>query len=407
MASSARSSTTLSASELAGRPAAVPTPPSQRFALGAGVALLASALLFLGIQGMRQATLLIIGALLGVTLYHAAFGFTAHYRRMWLYRDVAGVRAQLLMLALATLLFAPVLSVGSVFGHGVVGAIAPAGSQVAIGAFLFGIGMQLAGGCGSGTLYAIGGGSVRLLFTLVAFIAGSFWASLHMGWWQRLPALPALALGEELGWVLGVVLQLGVFAVLWVVVSLWGRRLPPPARGARGWRILVHGPWPLFAGAVALAILNLLTLLIAGHPWNITWAFTLWGAKMATLLGWEPMSSAFWGGGFQQAALHSSILDDTVSVMDIGIVLGALCAAALAGRFAPRLRGSPRALAAALIGGLAMGYGARIAFGCNIGAFFSGVASTSLHGWLWIAAALPGTWVGVRLRPYFGLSEGR
>ncbi len=52
-----------------------------------------------------------------------------------------------------------------------------------------------------------------------------------------------------------------------------------------------------------------------------------------------------------------------------------------------------------------MGYGARIAFGCNIGAFFSGVASTSLHGWLWIAAALPGTWIGVKLRPAFGMAN--
>ena len=50
-----------------------------------------------------------------------------------------------------------------------------------------------------------------------------------------------------------------------------------------------------------------------------------------------------------------------------------------------------------------MGYGARIAFGCNIGAFFSGIASTSLHGWLWIAAALPGSWAGLKLRPLFGL----
>ena len=48
-----------------------------------------------------------------------------------------------------------------------------------------------------------------------------------------------------------------------------------------------------------------------------------------------------------------------------------------------------------------VGYGARIAFGCNVGAFFSGVASTSLHGWLWIAAALPGNWIGIRFRPWF------
>jgi uncharacterized protein len=31
------------------------------------------------------------------------------------------------------------------------------------------------------------------------------------------------------------------------------------------------------------------------------------------------------------------------------------------------------------------------------------VASFSLHGWLWIACALPGTWLGVHLRPLFGL----
>ena len=51
-----------------------------------------------------------------------------------------------------------------------------------------------------------------------------------------------------------------------------------------------------------------------------------------------------------------------------------------------------------------MGYGARLAFGCNIGAFFSGVASTSLHGWLWILCAVPGNILGARLRPLFGLA---
>ena len=52
-----------------------------------------------------------------------------------------------------------------------------------------------------------------------------------------------------------------------------------------------------------------------------------------------------------------------------------------------------------------LGYGSRIAYGCTIGAFFSGVASTSVHGWVWIVSALPGTWVGVRLRPGFDLQN--
>jgi uncharacterized membrane protein YedE/YeeE len=121
-------------------------------------------------------------------------------------------------------------------------------------------------------------------------------------------------------------------------------------------------------------------------------------------LGWQPASSAFWRDGAQLQSLQGSLLDDTTSMMDLAIMLGALCAAALAGRFAPRWHVPWRSLAAALLGGLAIGYGARIAYGCNIGAFVSGVASGSLHGWLWIAAALPGTWLGVRLRPLFGLS---
>ena len=50
-----------------------------------------------------------------------------------------------------------------------------------------------------------------------------------------------------------------------------------------------------------------------------------------------------------------------------------------------------------------MGIGARFAFGCNIGAFIGGIASGSLHGWVWIVFALLGTYLGIQLRPLFGM----
>ena len=84
-------------------------------------------------------------------------------------------------------------------------------------------------------------------------------------------------------------------------------------------------------------------------------------------------------------------------------MLGALLAAGLAGKFAPTWRVPCSSLVAAVIGGLLLGYGARLAYGCNIGAYFSGIASSSLHGWLWFAAALVGSVVGTRMRPLFGL----
>ncbi len=387
-------------------PAASPAAPAplQWGALTlAGAALLGLATL-VSAHGPRMVVLLGLGLLLGLTLYHATFGFASAYRRLIELRDTRAIRAQLVMLAVATLLFAPVLAQGSWFGRGVVGAVAPAGIPVAAGAFLFGIGMQLAGGCGSGTLFTAGAGQLRMLVTLVAFCAGSFWASLHMDLWDRLPAPSPIALGERFGWPLAVALQLAVFAALFALLWRWrgSEVVTEPPRSSPAARVL-RGPWPLAAGALFLALLNFLTLVTAGHPWTITWAFTLWGAKAARLIGWNPQGDAFWSADFQANALDSSVFADVTSVMDFGIVLGALAAAALAGRYRAHYGPSARAALGALIGGLAMGYGARIAFGCNIGAFFSGIASTSLHGWLWILAALPGSWVGIQLRPWFGM----
>jgi len=154
----------------------------------------------------------------------------------------------------------------------------------------------------------------------------------------------------------------------------------------------------LVLSAGILAALNWATLVAAGHPWSITWAFTLWGAKGARLFGWQPNGNWFWTGGYQERALDASILNDTTSVMCIGIVLGAMMAASLAGKISPKSSIPVPALVSAIVGGIIMGYGARLAYGCNIGAFFSGVASGSLHGWVWIFCAIPGNWLGIKIR---------
>jgi uncharacterized protein len=357
--------------------------------------------------GWRLGTLFAIGGLLGMSLYHAAFGFSSAYRRAFLDRDFSGVFAQLVMLAVAMVLFAPMLAGGEVLGQPVGGAVAPVGVQVMVGSFIFGLGMQLGGGCGSGTLFTVGGGSARMAVTLAAFCAGGFWASFDMPWWATTPRWGAIALARELGWPAALALQLAVLAAVWAALHRWQGEGPrTPLWDARlDWRILARGPWPLLLSALLLAVLNSATVVVSGHPWSITWGFTLWAAKAAQGLGWDPATVPFWTGRFTSTALVRDLWQDVTSVMNVGIILGALMAAGLAGRFSPVLRIPARSLAAAVIGGLAMGYGARIAFGCNIGAFFSGVASTSLHGWLWIIFALGGTWVGIRLRPLFELSN--
>lgn len=362
---------------------------------------------WLGIDGWRQGALLLIGGMLGVSLYHAAFGFTSAYRNAIIRRDISGITAQLVMIGLAMLMFAPFLASGEAFGRPVGGALAPASLQVALGSLIFGLGMQLGGGCGSGTLYTVGGGSTRMIVTLIAFCAGAFIGSLDAGRFAGLPSLGSVSLGKMYGWPLAILLQAALLAVIWIAFRWWAGNTPQRSIWGDGLSTqrLLYGPWPLLFSAGLLAVLNLLTLFVAGHPWTVTWAFTLWAAEAAQIMGWDPAGSRFWSGGFPGRALESGLFRDNITLMNIGIILGALTAAGLAGRFAPILQIPIRSLLAAIIGGLLMGYGARLGFGCNIGAFFSGAASFSLHAWIWIVFAFAGTWIGVRLRPKFGLAN--
>ena len=203
----------------------------------------------------------------------------------------------------------------------IVGALAPFGLQVAIGALMFGVGMQLAGGCGSGTLYTAGGGSPRMLIVLAAFCGGSFWASLHMDWWQHLPAWGELSLGGMIGWPAAVAMQLVILATLWKLLG----KIRHEDRAAASSAETPARATLWLTGAALLALLNFLVLVIAGHPWSITWAFALWGAKAALMLGWDPGTVTFWESGFQRQALQNDVLRDTTSVMNFGIML-AICA---------------------------------------------------------------------------------
>lgn len=360
--------------------------------------------------GSRQVLLLVVGAALGLTLYHAAFGFTSAWRVFINDRRGAGLRAQMVMLAVAVVLFFPALAAGTLFGQPVVGLVAPIGVSVVVGAFIFGIGMQLGGGCASGTLFTVGGGNARMLVTLLFFICGSLIATHHVDWWFSLPSFPATSIVKSFGVVPALLVSLAVFALIAAVtVHLEKRRHgaleAPVASQQPGLRRFLRGPWPLVWGAIGLALLNYATLALAGRPWGITSAFALWGAKAVTALGVDVSSWGFWQIPGNAKALAAPVWQDVTSVMNVGIILGALMAAGLAGRFAPSLKIPARSLLAAVIGGLLLGYGSRMAYGCNIGAYFSGIASGSLHGWAWLVAAFIGNSVGVRLRPFFFAGE--
>lgn len=361
-------------------------------------------------QHISQSLLLGIGLLLGYTLFHARFGFTSAFRRIMSVGNGQAMRSHMLMLAVAVTLFAAILAYGlTFFGGPVAGYVSPVGVSLIVGSFIFGIGMQLGGGCASGTLYALGGGRSVMFVTFIFFIIGATIGAYHLPFWtEEMPAFEpySLATSTGLGYSGAWVLSLTLFGLIaWVTLVVEKKTKAPkmaPMPSARGWKRIFRGSWPLFAAAIVLAVLNALTLMTRGQPWGITSAFTLWGSKIANVLGVDVASWGYWQGP-NAALLDASIFADSTTVLNIGIIIGAFIASAAGGlfKFTQVTAGN---FAASVIGGLMMGYGARLAFGCNIGAYFSGIASFSLHGYVWGIVAMAGTFLALYLRPLFGLS---
>jgi hypothetical protein len=338
-----------------------------------------------------SAALLVLGFGLGAAFLKAEFSFTAAWRRFLVRGEAGGLLAALLLIAIAATVIVPVAALVPGFG----GAIAPIGPSLIIGAFVFGIGMQLANGCGSGTLYTAGGGSGRMLIALALFIVGSVIGSLHLPAFLALGGIDPVLASNYFGPWGGLAATLASIAVAALVILAIARK-----------RNAAYRPRPpLIVGAVVIGLLSIGVFLAGHHPWSVTFGFTVWGAKIAALAGFDFSHAEFWQWAGPKRALAESILSDTSSLVDLGMIFGAMAAAAAAKPFARTPWPPARSLAAAAIGGLLMGWGARIGFGCNIGAFFGGVASGSLHGWVWFGAALAGCMIGIRLRPLFGLSR--
>lgn len=199
--------------------------PQKVLIAGGAIAALLMLIHLLDTQHISQSLLLGIGLMLGYTLFHARFGFTSAFRRMMSVGNGQAMRSHMLMLAVAVTLFAPILAYGTtLFGGSVAGYVAPVGISLIVGSFLFGIGMQLGGGCASGTLYALGGGRSVMFITFIFFIVGATIGAYHLPFWtEETPAFGSysLATSTDLGYSGAWLVSLAVFGLIaWITLII-------------------------------------------------------------------------------------------------------------------------------------------------------------------------------------------
>lgn len=369
------------------------TAPSAIWRLGEGVILvlvaLVAAFAIAATTGARFGLIFLIGLGLGVTLEALRFGFAGPWRQMILNRDPAGLLAQLFAIGVVAIVAIPLITAN---GAELIGAHAPVGFAMIGGAFVFGIAMQVVLGCGSGTLVNAGSGNPVGVVALPFFAIGSFAGAWHLDWWTALGTLPVVVLDGTGGVATTLAGLAGLAAVLWFAAA-------PDRR---------HVPRRLWIAAGLVALLALGNLVVAGQPWGVVYGLGLWAAKGAAAMGVDLTASAFWAAPGNLDRVRETLLTDTTSLTNIGLIGGAFLVSIWRRGFAQPIPALPaRAWVAVIAAGLLLGYASRLAFGCNVGAFFSGISTGSLHGWVWFVCAFAGSWVGIRLRPALGLEGQR
>jgi len=131
----------------------------------------------------------ILGIGIGIVLRYSRFCFSAAFRDPFLVGNTKLLRAMLLAMMVSTIGFAIIQH--SYIQHNPIdydlipGAVTSVGAHVMIGAFIFGVGMIIAGGCGSGVLMRIGEGHALQWVVLVGFLIGTVLGAKDYSFWYN------------------------------------------------------------------------------------------------------------------------------------------------------------------------------------------------------------------------------
>lgn len=182
---------------------------------------------------LKAGFILIIGVLLGYTLQRSRFCFTASLRDPMLTGGTMLTKAVIVGLTLSSIGFMAINM--SKFGldmeafdiKAVAGHVKPVGINTAIGAFLFGIGAVIAGGCASGTLMRMGEGFAQQWLAFVFFVIGSMlgvFIMIPMGSVPVLRGTPVFLPAALGGWIPAIIVQFGLLAVVYLLAQWWGNK---------------------------------------------------------------------------------------------------------------------------------------------------------------------------------------
>jgi uncharacterized membrane protein YedE/YeeE len=277
-----------------------------------------------------------------------------------------------------------------------------------VGGLLFGIGMTLAGGCGSRTIVRVGGGSLKSLTVLVvasvvsylmlwtelyqkAFLVWVAPTTLNLARW----GIPSQELGALAGGVSGFNYPLAlhfVFGATLVAVVLF---LVLRQRDFRS-------DWNNVLGGAAVGVAIVAGWLITAGPLSNAWGeYALFASEPPIRVA--PQSFTFispMGDAVNYLLRPSFSLVSFGLVSMMGVILGSLLYALAAGKFRFEWFGSASDFVNHVVGAVLLGVGGVLAMGCSIGQGITGVSTLALGSMLALAAMIFGAALTMKIQFY-------
>lgn len=350
---------------------------------------------------------LALGGIFGFVLQRSRFCFFCHTREFLEERDPRGVLAILLALGIGALGYLVVLTQWMPVPLGdrlpPTAHVGPVSYALALGAFVFGIGMSISGSCISAHIYRLGEGSPTSPFALIGAVIGFGLGFLS---WNRLYLAtivdsPVVWLPHSLGYAGTLALTFAVLiAIAWLVLArssfkIAAREAIPVSAASIGHAIFV-ARWPAWVGGLIVGVISAVAYLRVS-PLGVTaeigslartWTQQA-GLLPATLHGLDTFRGCV-------TVVKTALLSPNGMFIG-GILLASFASAIAARQFQPRLPTRSEALRG-LIGGMLMGWGAMIALGCTVGVLLSGIHAGALSGWVFLVFCVAGLVAGLWLR---------
>ena len=151
--------------------------------------------------------------------------------------------------------------------------------------------------------------------------------------------------------------------------------------------------WDTAKSMIALAIIASIYFGFFGTGWQVTGEMTRWGGEFLELFGLDTSKYSY----YKMTNLSGSPLTRYEGLVLIGMFIGALIAALFANKVKFRLPASRIRIFQAIVGGILAGFGARLAFVCNLLDFFTGLPYFSLHTWEFAVFMVLGIWCATKV----------